>query len=76
MVINKNLVLQKPKVSKRGLNTFFRPEALLFLVLYVFYCVGMAFNSKVEKWANVSKLEKSIPIKIPDIMIISKKMFF
>jgi sodium/potassium/calcium exchanger 4 len=24
----------------------------MFLVLYVFYCVGMAFNSHIEKWAN------------------------
>ena len=26
-----------------------RPEALFFLVLYVFYCVGMAFNTRIEE---------------------------
>jgi len=26
-------------------------ESLLFLILYVFYCIGMAFNSKFESWA-------------------------
>ena len=24
----------------------------MFLVLYVVYCIGMAFNSHVEKWAQ------------------------
>ena len=29
-----------------------RPEALLFIVLYILYCIGMGFNSHFEKWAN------------------------
>ena len=30
---------------------YYRQESLLFLILYVFYCIGMAFNSKFESWA-------------------------
>jgi len=33
------------------------PEATLFLVLYVVYCVCMGFNSKFEAWAT-----KSLPV--------------
>ena len=28
-----------------------RPEATFFLVMYVLYCVAMAFNSQFEAWA-------------------------
>eukprot|EP00095_Tigriopus_kingsejongensis_P005743 maker-scaffold28_size608977-snap-gene-1.17 protein:Tk05743 transcript:maker-scaffold28_size608977-snap-gene-1.17-mRNA-1 annotation:"sodium potassium calcium exchanger" len=28
------------------------PEALCFLILYVLYCVGMAFNSRIEAWVR------------------------
>lgn len=28
------------------------PEALSFLILYVLYCIGMAFNSNIEAWAQ------------------------
>lgn len=33
------------------------PEATLFLVMYVIYCVAMAFNSTFEAWAT-----KSLPV--------------
>ncbi len=33
-------------------KSIFRPEALLFLILYILYCVAMAFNSNFERWAK------------------------
>ena len=44
-------------LSNYAIHWYLRPEATLFLVLYVVYCVAMAFSSKVE-----SAIAHKIPV--------------
>ena len=39
------------------------PEALFFLILYVVYCVAMAFNSRIEAFVKVKNGFSIFPIK-------------
>ena len=43
----------------------FRPESLFFLVLYVVYCVAMAFNSNIE-------MEVKRRVKVPESWNVSQ----
>ena len=45
------------RLSNYAIHWNFRPEATLFLVMYVVYCVAMAFSSKVE-----SAIAHKIPV--------------